>query len=125
VSKVSWSAPTDPQTVARRAGGRRHYNAMRQLKVLFRRKQLVELAGQVGGLWKHGARAELARLLGVHPSVISRDIRALTAGAVRVCPFCGTFTPAEMVQMALEAIGLAPSFLDLDPSHEENPAHAK
>lgn len=58
--------------VERRASGRRHYNRVRQFRALARRHQVVRLLGQ--GV---RTRQAMARRLGVHPSIISRDIQAL------------------------------------------------
>jgi IS30 family transposase len=57
--------------VARRAGGRRHYNAVRRLRAVQRKVQVAQLYRE--GLSQH----EIARRLGVHPSTISRDLAYL------------------------------------------------
>ena len=86
MSKVVWAAPVSDQEAARRAGGRRGYNARRGLVQTFRRLKVVRLFAQ-------GKRpGEIARELGVHPCTISRDLAALFAMARqgKRCPFCGS-----------------------------------
>lgn len=81
---TSWSQRTDPDIVARRAGGRRRYNAVRQLLATFRRAKVARL------LRFDLTRAEIARRLNVHPSTISRDVsRLLRDGSVKRCQHCG------------------------------------
>jgi hypothetical protein len=75
----NWGAPTDFDTVCRRAAGRRRYNASRALRRLVRRWKVSELVWkylrQYG--WFRGIKARVARELGVHRGTISRDWRAL------------------------------------------------
>jgi hypothetical protein len=88
-----WNQRTDFESVCRRASGRRRYNAVRHLDMLMRRQETAELALRLGrGFFGRGARAEIARRLGVHRSTISRDVKALVTKAVaaRQCPLCGT-----------------------------------
>ena len=73
----NWSEYVSFDATCRRAGGRRHYNAGRQLQVLLRRNQVAKLFGVYG--FEHGAQAAIARQLGVHRSTICRDISALLA----------------------------------------------
>ena len=85
MSKVVWAAPVSDQECARRAGGRRGYNARRGLVQTFRRQKVARLFAQ-------GKRpGEIARELGVHPCTISRDLAALFAMARqgKRCPLCG------------------------------------
>ena len=83
MQKMSWEA------VCKRAGGRRHYNAVRQLQAAFRRQQVASLWRRMDGEW--GSQARIARLLGVSESTISRDLAALRrqADEAHRCPFCG------------------------------------
>lgn len=90
---MNWSAPTDFETVKRRAAGRRHYNAWRHFLALYRRRQVAKLLLQNGkGLFTRGVQTEIAQVLHVHRSTINRDIKALLAVAApgRPCPLCGT-----------------------------------
>ena len=82
----AWSALTDPGTVARRAGGRRRYNAWRQFRAAYRRRDVARLL--LDGM----RQCDIARALGVHPSTISRDVKYLVkmARENRKCPLCGS-----------------------------------
>jgi len=62
---VAWSTPTSSEAVARRAGGRRHYNAWRQHLALYRRFKISRLLFVKGGFLQRGFQACLARKLGV------------------------------------------------------------
>ena len=70
--------------VHRRAGGRRHYNAVRAFQASYRRHRLAQLLA--AGVW---SQAELARRLHVDPSTISRDLQKLKALQPPACPMCG------------------------------------
>jgi DNA-binding transcriptional ArsR family regulator len=59
----------------RAAGGRRRYNNLRKVNAELRRVRVAELLLQYGLNW--GAGAEIARTLGVSPSTVSRDLKAL------------------------------------------------
>ena len=74
--RTSWGA-CSAEEAYRRAGGRRRYNALRQLNAQLRRIELLALMRE-GGLGA-GAQARYARLLGVDPSTISRDIDLMIA----------------------------------------------
>jgi hypothetical protein len=89
----SWSATTDWETVCKRSAGRRRYNAWRTFKKEYRRKQVAELLAQYG-LLDHGVQARMARELGVHKSVISRDVQFLLTQRVE-CPCCGSLVPRD------------------------------
>ena len=73
----AWSAPTDPETVARRASGRRRYNAWRQNMALYRRAQVAALLNYYGWLPRAGVQRTIAAHLGVSEATISRDVRAI------------------------------------------------
>ena len=71
-----------PEAAYRRAGGRRRYNAQRRRQAEDRRLTLFDLAFDAGPPWtRRGARAHYARLFGVSPATITRDIAALYAQA--------------------------------------------
>jgi hypothetical protein len=105
---VDWSAPTTPDEVARRAGGRKRYNTWRKW-MAFRRRH-VEVARRLfvqGALFKRGIQAELARELNVSRSTICRDVAYL----IRLgwpCPHCGAYKYAPK-----------PSFVD-DPEGNDS-----
>jgi hypothetical protein len=72
----NWSVQTDWATVCRRASGRRHVNAWRTFLAAQRREQVLGLLIEWGGL-QRGVQAEIAWRLGVHKSVISKDVKRL------------------------------------------------
>jgi hypothetical protein len=92
-----WSEPVTAGEAARRAGGRRHYNAWRKTLAALRRSELVQLLIAQGGLARRkdgwpdcrigalGNGAALARQLGVSRSTVCRDLQKLLAG-LRPCP---------------------------------------
>ena len=73
--QYSWSAVTSPGEVCTRAGGRRRYNAVRAHRASLRRLRVLELLGTFGA--GHGAGIRIARVLGVSPATISRDLARL------------------------------------------------
>jgi DNA-binding MarR family transcriptional regulator len=73
---ANWSAATDWATVCRRASARRGRNSLRAFRAAQRRVQVVELLIELGGL-QRGVQSEIARRLGVHKSVISKDVKRL------------------------------------------------
>jgi hypothetical protein len=77
------------ERICRRAGGRRHYNSVRQYCALQRRAEVARLwcASPDARRWQ----ARAAQELGVHPSTISRDVQALLdeLNRTRRCPLCG------------------------------------
>src|ERR1700722_10042579 len=94
-----WSAPTNFETVCRRAAGRRRYNAWRQFMRAYRRTQVAKLllefikAGRgTGPRGILGELNEIARQLGVSRSTISRDVQALQR-QFHPCPHCGKPAP--------------------------------
>jgi hypothetical protein len=101
----NWSAPTDPETVARRAAGRRHFNAVRRFQRAYRRMQVARLLLKYGqdGLRAHGLRARIARELGVSRGTITRDVQALIERSRLRCPLCSSeVLPASPDQAAEE-----------------------
>jgi hypothetical protein len=88
---AAWTAPTTPEVAARRAGGRRRYNAWRQQIAQHRRTILTHLLFAKGNLFEKGIQARLARKLGVSRSTICRDVKALLREG-HPCPCCGAYT---------------------------------
>src|SRR5579859_135639 len=72
----SWSVPTSPDVVARRAGGRRHYNLRRQTLALIRRTEVCRLLDRFP-LDERGTVVGIARVLGVSAATICRDLNAM------------------------------------------------
>jgi hypothetical protein len=83
-----WSTPTSWEEVCRRAAGRRHYNGVRRVLALARRREVARLLRVKGGLTTRGTQAAVARELGVSRSTISRDVAYLLRQS-RPCPCCG------------------------------------
>lgn len=93
MSNTSW-APTTPEAAARRAGGRRRYNAGRHEDMLLRRYRLANLLDEFG--LDRGAQSRMAEELGVNRSTISRDIVAVLGSRTTACPTCSTrLTPEQ------------------------------
>ena len=69
MNRLEWMLPTTDSEANRRAGGRRRYNAQRQMIALNRRLEMVEL------IQADLNNAEIARRFGVHRSTIGRDIK--------------------------------------------------
>lgn len=72
VTNMTWDQ------VCRRAGGRRKYNALRQMDAQLRRAEVARLLIDEGFHLRHrGAQARVARRLHVSEATISRDVRAI------------------------------------------------
>lgn len=69
---------SDWSNVCRRAGGRRHYNRVRQSRAVQRRAQLASMLLREGLSW--GYQIRMAAKLGVSPSTISRNFTLLRLG---------------------------------------------
>src|SRR5262249_45595920 len=81
------SAEVSPEIAWVRAGGRRHYNAQRRLRKQMRRAHII--ARTIGiDRDAYGLGVALARVFGVSPSTISRDLWAIrnwrSGGLLRV-----------------------------------------
>ena len=73
MDRGDWAGYTTETAMQRRAGGRRHYNAVRRFRAELRRRQLAALLlADEGGWW--GQQARMARALGVSEATISRDL---------------------------------------------------
>ena len=79
-----------PEAVARRAGGRRRYNAQRHEEAIQRRLRILEIVGAKWVLNPHGMQTQLAKALNVNRSTINRDFEALREEwrHTRICPVC-------------------------------------
>ena len=68
---------------------------MRRLREIERWRELLENGGL--GLYEHGAKAAMARELGVHRSTVTRDWQKIfRAWEVEICPTC--LSPVEMAR---------------------------
>lgn len=92
-----WTLPTTDASAARRAGGRRHYNLVRQGRARLRRARLGELFAKHG--LPRGFQAKVARVLHVSEATVSRDLRQLfwevAQSEPERCPACGCLPPPE------------------------------
>jgi hypothetical protein len=89
--ETEWSQRIDTGAAYRRAGGRRHYNAVRRFVQARRRAEVARLLNCKSALFRRGLQTELARELHVSRSTICRDIDYL----LRLgwpCPHCGAYT---------------------------------
>lgn len=91
-----WSRKTSDGEVARRAGGRARYNALRRDLARIRRKEVERLLLTWGH--DHGVQARIAAHLGVSPATISRDLTAILP-LYRPCPTCDLMVAKERWEM--------------------------
>jgi hypothetical protein len=73
------------------AGGRRHYNSVRQQRAKLRRIEILRIIDESGmSFVTWGVQRMLAARLGVSESTISRDLNGILAPGVdpKRCPFC-------------------------------------
>lgn len=90
MQRAVWSETVSTEEAQARAGGRRHYNAMRQVDAALRRQEVARLVVAAGGFLVPGVQARIAAHLGVSRATISRDVAALLRGIpARSCPCCG------------------------------------
>jgi|SRR5579859_1394805 len=71
----AWRQPVSNDEAARRAGGRRAYNSLRQLRAAARRQLLEKQFGITRQIATRGLRAKAARAFGVSEATISRDVK--------------------------------------------------
>ena len=101
VERRKWPLQTAPATAHLRAGGRRRYNAWRQLRAAYRRAEILRLAVEKYGVFpgfgipakaarmgvslpiERGIASKIARDLGVHRSTVCRDCKQILRGLVR------------------------------------------
>ncbi len=97
-----WYLFPSSSEAARRAGGRRRYNAQRQAQALARRIAILELLGAHVILNPRGAQARIARHFDVNRSTICRDIAAIRAEwrHQHLCPYCGTYSDLSFATLA-------------------------
>jgi hypothetical protein len=76
-----WGAPTDRDTVCRRAAGRRRHNARRLARAQARRGRLFCMVAGLTRPWPRGLQQELAGVLGVSAATVCRDLAMLRSGA--------------------------------------------
>lgn len=86
---MEWGQPVSDSEAQRRAGGRRHYNAWRTGLKEYRRMLLAQMFKDSAPSFslkrfpkkrhKWGFQAQAAQILGVSPSTICRDLKAIWA----------------------------------------------
>ena len=88
VKRQQWATWEKADTVKRRAGGRRRYNAERQRRVRQRRQAIAEWLSKHPARWLYtrGLPVALAPAFGVHPTTIWRDLQVLLYPP-RACTF--------------------------------------
>ena len=106
IPRREWSRLTDPEVVARRAAGRRHYNSWRQALAFERRMKIIEILDRVG--LRPGAQALCARALHVSAATVCRDFQRLFYEHAE-CPICGCWENREKVEAGVEALARAAS----------------
>lgn len=97
---------------ARRAGGRRRFNAARQIRALERRALVAQVSLQLlqdaiaAGQSFRGKQVLIAEVLGVHPSTISRDLKRSREVSLvfAPCPTCGQRTPRHELEARVPAL---------------------
>lgn len=94
---TQWT-PTTPEGFRLRAAGRRRYNALRRSQRDVRRAQVARLVTEFGGIGR-GVQVRVARILGVSPSTVSRDVSAVL-GDTRPCRACGAMRPSWMLDLS-------------------------
>src|SRR2546421_12376788 len=95
---MSWSSRVSNSEVARRAGGRRRYNAWRQDMRQIRRRDVLLLLHKYG--LRRGVQARIAKTLGVSEATITRDIQA-SVFSLAVCPTCSAYRPTDFKLMTV------------------------
>lgn len=88
---INWQARVSDNGAHQRAGGRKRWNSLRTFLADDRRRLLLELLIDAGGL-ERGAQSRIAEALGVHRSTISKDLKRILPLA-KVCEGCGTRRP--------------------------------
>ena len=80
---IDWIPLSDLRAASKRAQARRRYHQQLQIARAERRAFIARVLAETAarGPLPHGLKARLARLLGVHKSVVTRDCQALL-GAV-------------------------------------------
>lgn len=78
MDRDAWAEYTTDTEMQRRAGGRRHYNAVRRFRAELRRRHLAAWLRADAGGW-YGQQARAAHALGVSEATISRDLARMQA----------------------------------------------
>jgi hypothetical protein len=73
---INWDPPRNWDEVCRRDVARKCWNSLRQFLAEERRRQLLDLVLELGGL-QRGSETWIAEALGVHRSTISKNLRRM------------------------------------------------
>ena len=95
VTRAAWSAPTSPEVVARRAGGRSRYNKERQARAAARRVLIWHEFGS-DLLRRRRVVGDISRAFGISRSTARRDCARLAESQVP-CPVCGGPVPWDVL----------------------------
>lgn len=88
---TNWSKPASDSEAARRAGGRRRYNSVRNLQAVMRRMEVINLVNTGSlGLTEWGTQTRVAAALGVSRATVCRDMKRLLEMG-QACPCCGSY----------------------------------
>ncbi len=90
-ARINWKAPRTWDEVCRRHAARQRWNSLRRFLAEERRRRVLELILELGGL-EWGAQSRIAEALGVHRTTISRDLAKIMPLA-KACPSCGRWQP--------------------------------
>lgn len=98
-----WSPASSRDEAARRAAGRRRYNARRKVKAIVRRHQIVEMWADLGkdgwSPFDRGGQAMLADFFHVNRSTICRDMAIIKKmWQVGTCPTCNAVLNVDRIQ---------------------------
>ena len=93
----------EPEEAARRASGRKRYNARRRFRADHRRSQIVEMWADLGqdgwSPFTRGSQTYLAEFFEVHRSTICRDMVIIKKmWRVAECPTCETVLDMERIE---------------------------
>jgi hypothetical protein len=91
VGTIDWNHPRSWDEACRRHAARKRLNSLRRFLADQRRQQLLTLVLELGGL-QRGAQSRIAEALGVHRSVISKDLKKIMPLS-RPCERCGMLRP--------------------------------
>jgi hypothetical protein len=93
---INWNHPRNWDEVCRRHAARQRWNSLRRFAADQRRQRLLALVLEIGGL-ERGAQSRIAEALGVHRSVISKDLKRILPLA-KICVECGQLQPRLWVE---------------------------
>jgi hypothetical protein len=98
-----WSPAFSPDEAARRASGRRRYNARRKVRAILRRRQILEMWEDLGkdgwSPYDRGGQTFLADFFHVHRSTICRDMTIIKKmWRAAACPTCDSVLSVDRIE---------------------------